>query len=44
MMADFRSNPPTSIAGSPVIRMDDYRFLKRTENGVTADIPREAWA
>jgi len=39
MMADFRANPPASLAGSPVVRIDDYKFLKRTENGVTVDIP-----
>jgi phosphoglucomutase len=39
MMADFRANPPQSLAGSPVTRIDDYKFLKRTENGVTVDIP-----
>ncbi|WP_037328604.1 phospho-sugar mutase [Runella zeae] len=39
MMADFRANPPQSIAGSPVVRIDDYKFLKRTENGQTVDIP-----
>lgn len=39
MMADFRANPPQSLAGSPVVRIDDYKFLKRTENGVTVDIP-----
>lgn len=39
MMADFRATPPKTLAGSPVIRMDDYKFLKRTENGVTVDIP-----
>jgi phosphoglucomutase len=38
-MADFRANPPQSLAGSPVTRIDDYKFLKRTENGVTVDIP-----
>lgn len=30
MMADFRSNPPKSLGGSPVIRMDDYKGLERT--------------
>jgi phosphoglucomutase len=30
MMTDFRKNPPTSLAGSPVLRMDDYSSLKRT--------------
>lgn len=39
MMADFRANPPQSLAGSPVVRIDDYKFLKRTENGTTVDIP-----
>ena len=27
MMADFRANPPKSIAGSPVVRVDDYDAL-----------------
>jgi phosphoglucomutase len=31
MMTDFRKNPPTSLAGSPVLRMDDYGSLKRTQ-------------
>ncbi len=31
MMADFRANPPATIAGSKVIRMDDYGQLKRTD-------------
>src|SRR5690606_16853973 len=38
MMADFRSNPPKSLAGSPVTRMDDYKNLQRTDlisGGVT---------
>ncbi|WP_028526994.1 phospho-sugar mutase [Runella limosa] len=39
MMADFRANPPQSLAGSPVVRIDDYKFLKRTENSTTVDIP-----
>jgi len=30
MMTDFRKNPPTSLAGSPVLRMDEYSSLKRT--------------
>ena len=29
MMADFRANPPKSIAGSPVVRVDDYKALTR---------------
>lgn len=41
MMADFRANPPKTLAGSPVIRMDDYKALTTTNftNGVTASIP-----
>ena len=31
MMADFRANPPKSIAGSPVVRIDDYKSLERTD-------------
>lgn len=30
MMSDFRTNPPKSLAGSKVIRMDDLGALKRT--------------
>lgn len=41
MMADFRSNPPKSLVGSKVIRMDDFKTLKRTDfkSGETTDIP-----
>ena len=39
MMADFRATPPQSLAGSSVIRIDDYKSLKRTENGQTVEIP-----
>lgn len=41
MMADFRANPPKSIAGSPVVRMDDYKALTSTDfkSGGTASIP-----
>ncbi|GAA4394447.1 phospho-sugar mutase [Nibrella viscosa] len=40
MMADFRANPPKEIAGVPVVRMDDYKQLKRTnvQTGETTDI------
>ncbi|MFC5409830.1 phospho-sugar mutase [Larkinella bovis] len=31
MMADFRANPPKEIAGSPVVRVDDYKSLERTD-------------
>ena len=31
MMADFRVNPPKQIAGSPVVRIDDYKSLMRTD-------------
>lgn len=30
MMTDFRNNPPKTLAGSKVIRMDDLGLLKRT--------------
>lgn len=41
MMADFRANPPKTIAGSPVVRMDDYKALTTTDfkSGNTASIP-----
>ena len=39
MMAGFRANPPKTLAGSAIIKIDDYKFLKRTENGVVTDIP-----
>lgn len=31
MMANFRANPPKSIAGSPVVRIDDYKALTRLD-------------
>ncbi|WP_247231998.1 phospho-sugar mutase [Telluribacter sp. SYSU D00476] len=31
MMADFRANPPKTLAGSTVIRMDDYKALTTTD-------------
>ncbi|MDP5139408.1 MAG: phospho-sugar mutase, partial [Spirosomaceae bacterium] len=31
MMVDFRKNPPTSLGGSPVIRIDDYKELTKTD-------------
>ena len=41
MMADFRANPPQALAGSKVIRIDDYKGLKRTDvkTGTITDIP-----
>ncbi|MBK6977321.1 MAG: phospho-sugar mutase [Cytophagaceae bacterium] len=41
MMADFRTTPPVTLAGSKVIRIDDYKALKRTDvkTGVITDIP-----
>ncbi len=41
MMADFRANPPKTLAGAPVIRMDDYQSLKNvdTRNGAIFNIP-----
>ncbi|QMW00224.1 phospho-sugar mutase [Spirosoma foliorum] len=40
MMADFRANPPKSIAGSPVVRVDDYKALTRLDatTGTTSAI------
>ncbi|MBN8823663.1 phospho-sugar mutase [Spirosoma sp.] len=40
MMADFRANPPKSIAGSPVVRVDDYKALTRldAQSGATTAI------
>lgn len=41
MMADFRANPPKTLAGSDVIRMDDYKALTTTDftSGTTESIP-----
>jgi phosphoglucomutase len=41
MMADFRANPPKSLVGSKVIRMDDYKSLitKDLTTGVETLIP-----
>jgi len=41
MMADFRANPPKTLAGSNVIRMDDYKALTTTDftSGTTTSIP-----
>lgn len=41
MMADFRSAPPKTLGGSRVIRMDDFKSLKRTDmkTGQVTDIP-----
>lgn len=42
MMADFRANPPTEIAGSPVVRIDDYKALTRADLGHDVVVPIEA--
>ncbi len=41
MMADFRANPPKTLAGAPVIRMDDYKALTNTDlrTGTVFTIP-----
>ncbi len=39
MMANFRAAPPQYLAGSAVIRIDDYKSLELTENGKTVAIP-----
>ena len=33
MMEDFRQTPPTSLGGSPVVCVKDYKTLKMVENG-----------
>ena len=38
MMEDFRTNAPKEIAGSPVVIYNDFRSLKKVENGVETDI------
>lgn len=42
MMADFRANPPKSIAGSPVVRIDDYKALTRLNAQSGESTPIEA--
>ena len=42
MMADFRANPPKQIAGSPVVRIDDYKSLERTDATSGQKTPIEA--
>ena len=42
MMADFRANPPKSIAGSPVVRIDDYKALTRLDARSGQSSPIEA--
>ncbi|WP_266367340.1 phospho-sugar mutase [Tellurirhabdus rosea] len=42
MMADFRANPPKQIAGSAVVRMDDYKELTRTDVRTGEKTPIEA--
>ncbi|GAB3171977.1 phospho-sugar mutase [Telluribacter humicola] len=41
MMADFRTSPPKTLAGSEVIRMDDYKALTTTDlrTGNREEIP-----
>ena len=41
MMSDFRNTPPKSLGGSRVIRMDDFKALKRKDlkTGEVTDIP-----
>jgi phosphoglucomutase len=41
MMADFRANPPKTLAGSKVVKMDDYKALTTTnfQTGVVSTIP-----
>ncbi|TDB65102.1 phospho-sugar mutase [Arundinibacter roseus] len=41
MMADFRANPPETLAGAEVVRMDDYKALTTTnlQTGAITEIP-----
>ncbi len=39
LMADFRTNPPKTLAGSPIIRIDDYKALTSTNHGEVSIIP-----
>ena len=39
MMADFRSNPPKEIAGSPVVLIKDYKTLiAKDKNGIESEL------
>ena len=38
MMNTLRSNPPVAIAGSNILKMEDYLTLERSEQGVTLPI------
>ena len=44
MMADFRSNPPASLAGSKVVKMADYQSSEMKDlvagNSTTIDLPK----
>ncbi len=42
MMAGFRANPPKEIAGSPVVRIDDYQALTRWDAQANQTSPIEA--
>lgn len=42
MMADFRANPPAEIAGSRVVRIDDYKALTRTHVATDETVGIEA--
>lgn len=43
MMADFRANPPKTIVGSPVVKIDDYLSLEQTDvkTGVMTPIEQD---
>ncbi len=44
MMVDFRANPPKSILGSPVVKINDFKTLETTmvESGETIKIEEES--
>ncbi|GAA4435484.1 phospho-sugar mutase [Ravibacter arvi] len=41
LMSDFRANPPKTLAGSPVVRIDDYKSLQSADlkTNTTQSIP-----
>ena len=42
MMEDFRQTPPTTLGGSPVICVKDYKTLKMVKDGVASDLDMPA--
>ncbi len=42
MMEDFRTCPPKTLGGSPVVTVKDYKTLKVVSNGVESDLDMPA--